>query len=246
MIANIAQTYATAAKLLNDNQGVVSVAIFAATLVLGWVSGIFSALRRRPRFKIQWIDGPTFVCTFPTGKKHNEFDVHRTGVALYLKIANTGSAASSIEQISVGYHWHVAPFSRAWFKYGIRRFWLHAQTAAISDFQTEIGENIKVYPFLTQRSIYAVTRAATYLEPGQAENGVVYFEQQDSWGGCYPNSSAKGTRLKVCLRDVFGGKHVARLTVPNVTLEHARKYNPSFGKTLAELRNEPLPHDVRN
>jgi hypothetical protein len=244
MLENISQTYFATAKWLNDNQGVVGVAIFAATLGLGWISGIFSALRRRPQFKMRLIDGPTFVCTFRTGKKQNEFDIHRTGVALYLKIANTGSAASSIERISVGYHWNVIPFTRSWLKHGIGWFWIHDQTAAISDFQAKIGDNIKLYPFLTQRSIHAPVPVSTYLEPGQSENGVVYFEQSDSWGGCFPSASAKGTRIKICLRDVFGGKHVARFTIPNVTLEHARKYNPSFGKTLAELRNEPLPHDA--
>lgn len=243
MLENITQIYTTGAKWLNGNQGVVGVAIFALTLTLGWVSGIFSALRRRPKFRIQLIEGPTFVCTFLTGKKHNDFDVHRTGVALYLKIVNSGSAASSIDEISIGYHWQVIPFTRAWFKYGVGWFWLRNQTAAIHDFQAKIGENIKFYPFLTQKSMYSPVHASTYLEPGQSENGVVYFEQSDSWGGCFPAVGKKGTRIKVCVKDVFGGKHTARFTVPNVTLERARKYNPSFGKTLSELRNEPLPHD---
>lgn len=244
MLENITQIYATGAKWLNDNQGVVGVAIFAVTLALGWVSGIFSALRRRPKFRIQLIEGPTFVCTFLTGKKYNNFDVHRTGVALYLKIANSGSAASSIDEISVGYHWQVIPFTRAWFKYGVGWFWLRNQTAAIHDFQTKIGENIKFYPFLTQKSIYSPAHASTYLEPGQSENGVVYFEQSDSWGGCFPAVGKKGTRIKVRVKDVFGGMHTACFTVPNVTLERARIFNPSFGKTLSELRNEPLPHDA--
>lgn len=243
MLENVTQIYATGAKWLNDNQGVVGVAIFAVTLALGWITGIFSALRRRPKFRIQLIDGPTFVCTFLTGKKHNDFDVHRTGVALYLKIANSGSAASSIDEISVGYHWQVIPFTPVWFKYGVGWFWLRDQTAAIHDFQAKIGENIKFYPFLTQKSIYSPVHASTYLEPGQSENGVVYFEQSDSWGGCFPAVGKKGTRIKVCVTDVFGGKHTARFTVPNFTLERARTYNPSFGKTLSELRNEPLPHD---
>lgn len=244
MLENITQTYAIGAKWLNDNQGIVSVAIFALTLAFGWVSGIFSALRRRPKFRVHLIPGPTFVCTFPTGQKHGDFDVHRTGIALYLKIANSGSEASSIDQISVGYHWQVTPFSRAWFKYGLGWFWLHDQTAAIHDFQVKIGENIKLYPFLTQKSINSPVQASTYLEPGQSENGVVYFEQLDSWGGCFPAVGKEGARIKICVKDVFGGKHIASFTVQSVTLEYARTYNPSFGKTLAELRNEPLPHDA--
>lgn len=244
MLENITQTYAIGARWLNDKQGLVGVALFVITLVLGWVSGIFSALRRRPRFRIQLIDGPTFVCTFHTGKRRDEFDVHRTGVALYLKIANLGSAASSIDKISVGYHWRVTSLSRDWFRYGLGWFWLHDQTAAIHDFQAKIGENIKIYPFLTQMSILKPVQTSTYLVPGQSINGVVYFEQSDSWGSCFPMANAEGTRIKVYVKDVFGGRHVARFTVPNVTLEYARNFNPSFGKTLAELHNEPLPRDA--
>ena len=243
MPENISQLFAVGAKWLNDNQGVVGVVIFAATLMLGWVSGIFSALRRKPKFKLRLIDGPTFVCTFQIGKKHGDFDVHRTGVALYIRIANVGSAASSIDQISIGYHWQVASLTKAWFRYGLGSFWLHEQSVAIQDFQVKIGENIKFYPFLTQKSIHSQVVAHSYLEPGQTENGVVYFEQADSWGGCYPISREGFTKIKVCVRDSFGGKHVARFTIPSVTLEQARKYNPSFGVTLAELRNEPLPQD---
>ncbi len=245
MLENLAHAYAAVAKWLNDNQGVVGIGIFIATLGFGWVSGIFSALRRKPKFKIRLIDGPTFICTFATGKKRDEFEIHRTGVALYLQIANAGSSASSIQRISVGYHWSVRPFTRAWFKYGLGWFWLHDQIAAIHDFQSKIGENIKVYPFLTQRSILSQTQPSTFLQPGQSANGVVYFEQSDSWGGCFPAATASKTRIKVCVCDVFGGKHVARFTVPNVSLESARNYNPSFGKTFSELRNEPLPHDER-
>lgn len=245
MIENFTLNYISISKWLNDNQGVVGVAIFALTLALGWSSGIFSALRRKPKFKIQLINGPTFVCTFRTGKKYGELDVHRTGITLYLKIANVGAAASSIEQISVGYHWSVSHFSRAWFKYGMGWFWLHDQTAAIRDFQVTIGEDVKVYPFLTQRSTLLPTQASTYLEPGQSENGVVYFEQANSWGGCFPAVNAEGTRIKICLRDVFGKRHFARFMVPNVTLEQAQKYNPSFGTTLAELYNERLPRDAK-
>lgn len=244
MLSALIVTYAAIAKWLNDNQGVVGVGIFAATLAFGWVSGIFSALRRRPKFKIRLIDGPTFVCTFSTGKKHGDFDVHRTGVALYLQIANAGSAASSIDKVSVGYHWQVFRFTKAWLRYGIGWFWLHDQTAAIHDFQVKIGENIKFYPFLTQRSILSSAQASTFLEPGQSENGVVYFEQSDSWGGCFPAVGPAGVGIKISLRDIFGGKHVARFTVRSVSLEQAREYNPSFGKTLAELSGEPLPHDT--
>lgn len=244
MLVELIAMYSSIAGWLNDNQGVVGLGIFIVTLIFGWLSGIFSALRRRPKFKIRLIEGPTFVCTVLLGKKHKDYDAHRTCVALYLHITNVGSAASSIDTISVAYHWKVKRFTKAWFRYGVGWFWLHDQVAAINDFQVKIGENVKFYPFLTQTSTVFSTQTSTFLEPGKMENGVVYFEQPDSWGGCFPANGPKGVRIKVGLRDVFGAMHVARFNVEHVSLEYARKFNPSFGKTFAELRNEPLPHDT--
>jgi len=228
---------------VNANQGVVTIAIFLLTLALGWASVILTALRQKPKFKIKLLDGPTFCCTYPIGKKHGEFECHRTGIAIYLAIANAGSAASSIENISIGYHWHLRPFSLQWLRYSIGWFWLRNQAASLADFQVDIGENIKVYPFLTQKNFLLPGDSDMYLEAGQSTNGVVYFEQSDSWGGCFPRVSDGAVAIKVRVLDAFGKNHSARFYVPSVTLEEARKYNPAFGKTLAELHGEPLPFD---
>jgi hypothetical protein len=243
MFEQLQDHYDAATDWLNVNQGLVAVGIFLITLFLGWFSGIFSALRRRPKFKLSVIDGPTFSCTFPTGKTRDDHQVHRTGIALYLAISNIGSAASSVENISVAYHWHVYPFSILGLRYRLGWFWLHHQTPAIHDFQAKIGENIKIFPFLTQRSFLSSEHVNTFLEPGRSVNGVVYFEQPDSWGGCFPSPTRRGIRMKIAVRDVFGKAHSAKFWVKPVTLEMAREYNPSFGKTYAELRNEMLPFD---
>ncbi len=244
MLSTLTNLFAQASKWSNDNQGVVSIGIFVVTMGFGWISGIFSALRRKPKFKVSLIDGPTFCCTYPIGKTKGEHEAHRTGIALYLKVINAGSASSSIVNISIGYHWHIRPFSLAWFKYSVGWFWLHDQTAALTDFQGKIGENIKVFPFLTQANHLAPVDAKTYLQPGESTNGVVYFEQADSWGGCFPSPRKKGVPIKVAIEDAFGKKHCAKLSIPSVSMEYARTYNPSFGKTLAELHGEQLPFDA--
>jgi hypothetical protein len=243
MFATLSDLYERGTKWCNENQGIVSIGIFATTLLFGWVSGIFSALRRRPKFKITSIGGPTFCCTYVIGKRLGDYEIHRTGIALYLRVTNIGSAASSIQSISVGYHWQIRPFSLQWLRYSIGWFWITEETVALSDFQVKIGENIKVYPFLTQKSALFLGDSNTYLGIGQSINGVVYFEQDDSWGGCYPAVRAGRAKLKVCMRDAFGADHTAKISVPVKSLEEARRYNPDFGKTLAELRGEPLPHD---
>jgi len=242
MFATSLDLYPAAAKWFNDNQGVVSAAIFLATLALGWASGIFSALRRKPKFKLSLNDGPTFCCTYSIGKVHDGFEVHRTAVALYLVVANVGSAPSSIQSVSLAYHWHLRPFSLRWLRFRVGWFWLENQAVSLTDFHTSIGGNTKVYPFLNQVNFMSPVGTTTYLEVGRSSNGVVYFEQSDSWGGCFPSVRRGRVRVKVGVRDVFGKLHTAKFSVPSVSLEGARKYNPSFGNTLAELRGEPSPN----
>jgi hypothetical protein len=76
MLTDQLDLYSKASKWANDNQGVVSVTIFVIIIAFGWASGIFSALRRKPRLKLSLVEGPTFCCTYPIGKAHGEFEVH--------------------------------------------------------------------------------------------------------------------------------------------------------------------------
>jgi hypothetical protein len=243
MPANASELIATALDWTNLNQGIVSIAIFAITLLIGWISGIFSALRRKPKFKLDLLDGPTFCCTFLIGTRFNEHDVHRTGFALYLTIANVGSAPASIQDIHIAYHWHLRPWSLNWIKYRLGWFWLKNQAVALSDFQVSIGDKKKIYPFLIQANNLSPNIPNTYIQVGQSERGVVYFEQEDSWGGCFPTIHNQTVPIKVKVIDVFGASHTAKFAIPVVSMEYARKYNPSFGMTFAELRNQPLPND---
>lgn len=244
MPINASNFLATTLNWTNQNQGIVSIIIFVITLLIGWISGIFSALRRKPKFKLGLLPGPTFCCTFLIGKTFNEHGVHRTGFALYLTIANVGSAPASIRDIHIGYHWHLRPYSLNWIKYRLGWFWLREQVVALSDFQVDIGEKKKkIYPFLIQANNVSPNNPNTYIQVGQSERGVVYFEQEDSWGGCFPTIRNEKVTIKVKVIDVFGASHTAIFSIPVVSMEKARKFNPSFGTTIAELRNQPLPSD---
>ncbi len=235
----------TATAWTNENQGVLSIALFAITVIFGWFSGIFSALRRKPKFKIETIPGPTFCCTYLTGSKHQEYDAHQTAIAIYLHISNIGAAPSSIHKVRAGYHWNLTPWSMLWLKNSVGWFWIEHQAVALTDFQVEIGDNIKIYPFLTQKNHLSPARPDNFLEIGQSINGVVYFEQPESWGGCFPKNKKQLVKIKVEVTDVFGGRHKATIKVPAVSLEEARKYNPEFGNTLFKINNpEPAKSEV--
>lgn len=221
-------------------------AVFVATVVFGWVSGIFSALRRRPKFKVSLINGPTFCCTYTTGRMYGQYETHRTGIALYLSISNIGSAPSSIDNISIGYHWRLTPISINWIKYTVGWFWINNPSVALDDFQVAIGRSIKVYPFLMQQNHLSPVQTETFLDIGQSTNGVVYFEQFESWGGCFPTVEKGQVHLKVRVYDVFGGKHTSVFRIPAVALDDAKKYCPSFGKTLSEFNGEYNEDDTLN
>lgn len=230
----------------NVNQGVISVAIFIVTVTFGWFSGILSTLRRKPKLKIETIPGPTFCCTYKTGREQQGSDTHKTAIAIYLHISNIGAAPSSIHKIRVGYHWDLMPCSMLWIKNSIGWFWIEHQAVALTDFQVSIGSNIKIYPFLTQKNNLSPAVNESFLEIGKSTNGVVYFEQPESWGGCYPKIKEQHVRLKIEITDVFGGRHSTKLRVPSVSLEEARKFNPEFGKTLFRINNQDPKENESN
>ncbi len=221
---------------INQNAGVVSVLIFISSLLFGWVSGIFRGLMRKPKFDAEILPGPTFTATFKTGEKFKEYEVHQTGIALYLRITNTGSAPSDIKNISVGYHWNITNFNLLWLRYRLFWFWLKEQILIMKDFQYEIMGNIKIYPFLFQKSfLQAVSQKDLYLREGQNAIGVVYFEQKDSFGACFPFEKNGRTKIKVRIEDSYENFHTKIFSIPVVSIEDAKRYNPSFGETFRLL-----------
>lgn len=68
---------------------------------------------------------------------------------------------------------------------------------------------------------------------------MVYFEQDDSWGACFPSPVKNGNvSVRVAVEDVFGKKHKKRFEIPRISIEEARKYNPSFEPTYATMRQD--------
>jgi len=215
----------------NQNSGFVSILIFGLTLFLGWISGIFGSLRNKPKFKLRVISGPTLCTTYSKGRQHLGYDVHGTAISIYLGISNVGSAAASIENVFLAYHWNIKPLSWNWFRYRLGWFWLTHPIITMDDFQYNFGDRIKIYPSLLQGSHILRTDTDVYLEVGKSVTGVVYFEQTNSFGGCFPYSQNGFSRIKVAVLDSFGKKHKKTFRVPVVSLDEARKYNPSFGGT---------------
>jgi hypothetical protein len=222
----------------NENSGFLSLMIFISTLFLGWVSGIFQSLMKKPKFKLKINSGPTICTTFVTGKRYNDYDLHRTAISIYLGVSNIGSAPSSIQNVWIGYHWHIKPINWLWFRYRILWYWIKKPINTMEDFQYNFGDRIKIYPSLLQGITTTKKAPVTYLEVGKSINGVVYFEQDDSWGGCFPTSNNGKVKLRIVVIDTFGKKFKKTFWVPSVNIEEAQKYNPAFGASFAIMRGE--------
>jgi len=193
----------------NQNSGFLSLILFVVTLFIGWFSGIFRSLRKRPKLKISIIEGPSLVSTFESGGRHDGQDTHITAASLYLQIINQGSADTSFQSIHLGYHNFSLRYTYLW-------FWLKNRTVALSDFTTRIDEdNIKVYPFLEQQSALLPTPDKTFLRVGESTNGIIYFEQEESFGGFKPRiDNLHKVKIKIRIIDSFGGKHTYTSKIP--------------------------------
>jgi len=222
-------------KWCNDNGGFVSVILFVATLVVAWVSGLFKFFRHRPRFVLSVLPGPTFACTYATGKRFGDYDITRTSFALYLSISNRGSAGATILNAALGYKWALNRFSWNYVRHVLGWCWLPA-TIVMTDFHYVLKSGgAKLYPFLMQRSTVLPGGGDLYLPVGKSAHGVVYFEQPNAWGAAQPRVANDKALVKVRVVDSFGETHAAKFRLPVVPLEEARKYNPSIGTTYDEV-----------
>ena len=220
-------------KWTNENSGFLTLLLFLLTLLFGWITGIFKNLRHRPNFELNIIAVPTFCCTFKTGKKYKSYDSNITAFAIYLKIKNTGSASAEIEKIQIGYHNYS-------FKYKFFWFWLDS-TISLKDFAYQVGESFHFYPFLIQTSNILPQTSSLYLKSGQSTNGIVYFEQSESYGSYVPKENKGKVKVKIRVFDVYNNIHSKTFWIPIVNLEYAKKFNEKFGQTLEEInRNETV------
>ncbi len=229
----------------NGNAGFQGLLLFFTTIFLGWVSGIVRSLRTKPKFNIELAPGPNFCSTFEVGEKFNDYEVHQTGISLYLKVSNIGSAPASIKNIELGFHWQIGIINfPLWIRYRLGWDWIDYPTIALVDFGYDLGEKggIKIYPFLIQSSRISGGKPDTYLSVGKNTNGVIYFELDKSYGARFPAhlmiNGKKYTQLKIKIEDSFDITHQQTFRVPLVELSEARKYCPSFGATLSTYREE--------
>jgi hypothetical protein len=217
---------------LNSNQGILSLFIFLATLIIGWVTGIFRALMKRPKFKIRVIKKMTFGTAFLTGEKytppgHGTYDLHKTAFVIYLEITNVGSAASSLGKIKIGYYKDDGKSTL--FQ---KRLWIN-QSNILDVFAIPLGDGqFLSIPNLNQGSVNIDDPNRGFLLVGESIAGAAYFEQVFSWGNNYPRMDEKAyTNIKIKIYDAFGRRYSKKENVLMKPLTEAVRYNPKFGFT---------------
>ncbi|MCC5906193.1 MAG: hypothetical protein JJU13_08310 [Balneolaceae bacterium] len=218
--------------LLNNNQGVLSLILFVGTIFIGWFTGIFRALIKKPKFKINVVPKMSFGSVFLTGQKytppgHGTYDVHQTAFVLYLEITNIGSAASNLGEIEIGYFKDDG--KSTFFQ---RRLWIK-ESNILDDFiiPSADGQVLRV-PHLKQVNFLYGETYNGFLEVGQSIVGAAYFEQYFSWGNNYPRvDKERNTDLKIKVKDAFDRTFTKKIKVPIIDIEEAEKYNHKFGQS---------------
>jgi hypothetical protein len=219
-------------KWTNDNGGFLSLILFIATFFFGWISGLFSSLIKKPKLKIRFIEKASFYSFFETGNQYfhptlkENFDLHQTGFAVYMSIANIGNKVTSIDKVYLGYY-----------RNSIKRKFFHTQIIwlpqwhSLNDFKFEYEEHVLIIPPLRVRTEYFMEKHDDGLEIGKSIIGVAYFEQSEAWGNFNPKAIDNEGTIKIIIRirDVYGRLYDFKTKLKRIKLEEARKISTTFG-----------------
>lgn len=220
----------------NLNSGFLSVILFGATVIYGWLSGLFGSLIKKPKLKIRFIDKLSFFSMYLTGEnwKHPdsklEYELHKTGFVAYMSFANVGNMATSIDKIYIGYYLNKPGFFK-------KINWL-AQWHTIEPFLIPIIDDKYIYvKALRTRSHQFDDSNKDYIDVGASVIGVSYFEQQTAYGNFSPLMNKDNTTtVTIKILDVYGKKYLFKTKLRSIDIADARTYNRNFGNIESHLK----------
>ena len=215
----------------NVNSGFLSLVLFLATFIFGWISGFFKSIIIKPDFRIEGLKQCTFCTIIDLNETYKGLPVHKTAFVVYLKVSNIGNISSSINKVELGYY--KSDFKTKFFS---KRRWVK-QTICKEDLKIELpdSDKLKVYPFLTQRNQLYSKEIDTFLEVGKQITGVVYFEEYEAYGNLMPRLESDNlVDIEVKIHDVFGNTFCKKIKIKYVEPKEAFRYNSCFGQTYKE------------
>lgn len=207
----------------NDNPGALALLIFFLTVTISTLIGVTKWILKKlkkPSLDLKVIDYPTICSSYDVGSPF-----HGTAFLIYMEIQNSGDTLVQIGDIHVGYksednrnidHWR----------------WLKEEITLLEDYAVPIKDKFKVYPFLKQKNSTINNSTKTFLESGEAINGLVYFEQEKSTGDDYPYMEPDfKVQSKIIVHDNKGNTWSVEHKVLKAKIEAIREICPSFGLT---------------
>lgn len=214
----------------NDNSGFLSLILFLATILYGWLSGLFSSLIKKPNLKVRFISKVSFYSTYSTNEKYEPkkgevYDVHKTGFVVYIVISNIGNMPTAIDKIYLGYKKNkkMNIFEKSKF------VWL-SQWHAFTPFKTKMKNDSDLFYSTLRIKDYPTDTSDSYLRVGESITGTAYFEQVKAWGNYNPlQNEDKSTNIKLKIVDVYGNKFYSKYKLKFIELEKAREFNEYFG-----------------
>lgn len=216
--------------LANDNPSVVSILIFILTLLIGWSTGIFRALMNKPKLKATIIDKCTFYAINYIDKEVDGMPVYHFAFCIYLRVNNIGYAPTDIVDARLQYQRNDYNKKR---KRG--KNWIKGLLNK-GNFELDMGHGkVARIPYLKQKDP-VLGQSDTYLEVGKSTNGILYFEEEQSYGNFYPrpNNDKKSTDVVIELIDSFGEKYKSKHTIQQITYKDALSINEFFAKTYPD------------
>ncbi|WP_047416512.1 hypothetical protein [Cellulophaga sp. Hel_I_12] len=214
----------------NENSGFLSLVLFAATILFGWLSGLFNSLIKKPKLKVRFISKVCFYSTFYVDEKHEPkegeiYDVHKTGFVIYASISNVGNMPTAIDKIYIGYK-----KNKKFSLFERRKFIWLAQWHSFTPFKTKMkNDSDLIYQSLRIKN-FPTDNANDYLRIGESITGTAYFEQVKAWGNFSPlQNDDKSTDIKLKIIDVYGRKFIFDYKLEYLELEKARELNENFG-----------------
>jgi hypothetical protein len=214
----------------NENSGFLALILFLATILYGWLSGLFNSLIKTPKLKVRFIPKVCFYSTFYVNEKHEPkkgeiYDVHKTGFVIYASISNVGNMPTAIDKIYIGYKKN----KKFNFLERKRFVWL-AQWHSFIPFKTKMkNDSDLIFPTLRIKN-FPTDNTNDYLRTGESITGTAYFEQVKAWGNFSPSpNNDKSTDIKLKIVDVYGNKFIFDYKLKYVELEKARELNEHFG-----------------
>lgn len=214
----------------NTNSGFVSILIFIATIVYGWLSGFFAVITRKSSLKVNFLPEGTMCSVVPTGKNTRGHDCFRFACSLYLELTNTGYRTIILDDYKLSY----LAINNS------KPVLIEHLTVCKSDFLVDLGNgDVKVLPFLVQTSYLSASSSNDTLLSGYKKTGIIYFESPEYYGNYSPLVDEEScVEITLNLTDTLGKKYQYKNLISCIKLIKAQKTCKKFGMTYNDLINK--------